>query len=77
MTIAVDAAHRRRGLGRRLLLACEERVPTRLIRLTVRASNAAAIALYERCGYREFSVWRRYYRDGEDGIVMEKEKPRP
>jgi ribosomal protein S18 acetylase RimI-like enzyme len=74
VTIAVDAAHRRRGLGRRLLEACEDALPMRLIRLTVRASNAAAIALYRQCGYQEQSVWRGYYRDGRDGVVMEKEK---
>jgi ribosomal protein S18 acetylase RimI-like enzyme len=74
VTIAVDTVHRRRGLGRRLLAACEEALPTRRIRLTVRASNAGAIALYVQCGYKEISVWRRYYRDGEDGIVMEKGK---
>ncbi len=72
VTIAVDPAHRRRGVGRRLLLACEEALPRLDIRLTVRVSNAGAIALYQQCGYHRRSIWPGYYRDGEDGLVMEK-----
>ncbi|MBN1286614.1 MAG: GNAT family N-acetyltransferase [Anaerolineae bacterium] len=72
VTVAVDAAHRRRGIGRRLLRTCEAALATPRIRLTVRAGNTGAIALYEQEGYRRCSVWRRYYRDGEDGIIMEK-----
>lgn len=72
VTIAVECVHRRRGLGRRLLRACEAALPTSRIRLTVRAGNKGAIALYRQEGYRQRSVWTRYYRDGEDGIIMEK-----
>lgn len=73
VTIAVDPAHRRRGIGRRLLSACEAALPRLNFRLTVRVSNAGAIALYEQCGYRRQSIWPAYYRDGEDGLVMEKQ----
>lgn len=72
VTIAVDAAHRRRGLGRQLLAACERAMAMPVVRLTVRASNEGAIALYARCGYRRRSIWPGYYKDGEDGLVMEK-----
>lgn len=72
ITIAVDAAHRRRGVGRRLLAACEAALAMPVVRLTVRVSNVGAIALYERCGYVHRSRWPGYYRDGEDGLVMEK-----
>ena len=37
----------------------------------MRRSNAGAIALYERFGFRSAGVRRRYYQDnGEDAIVM-------
>jgi ribosomal-protein-alanine N-acetyltransferase len=41
-------------------------------RLTVRLSNDKAISLYEKEGYRTIDIWKRYYNDGEDGLVMEK-----
>jgi ribosomal-protein-alanine N-acetyltransferase len=72
-SIGVHPAHRRRGIGRRLLLTCEQALTTRRIRLTLRPSNRAALEMYRKEGYREVDVWRRYYRDGEDGLVMEKE----
>lgn len=74
--IAVDPAHQRRGLGRELLEAVIDAVEKRGVAtlwLEVRASNAAAIALYESLGFNEATVRRNYYptADGhEDAIVM-------
>ena len=37
----------------------------------MRRSNAAAIALYERFGFRAAGLRRRYYQDnGEDALIM-------
>lgn len=71
-TIAVDSHFRRRGIGTSLLHACEQRLGVPRSRLTVRKSNAGAIALYEREHYQTIDTWRAYYNDGEDAIVMEK-----
>ena len=74
--IAVDPAYQRRGLGRALLEAVIDEVEKRGVStlwLEVRASNAAAIALYESLGFNEATVRRNYYptADGhEDAIVM-------
>ncbi len=73
-TICVDPRFQRRGMGRALLRACEARIPQARIKLTVRVSNQNAIALYEKEGYRTVDIWRRYYRDGEDGVIMEKSR---
>ena len=72
-TIGVDPRFQRRGIGRALLEACEARIKLPKIRLTVRMSNAGAIALYEHEGYHTSEIWHGYYHDGEDGLVMEKE----
>ncbi len=69
-TLAVDPRWQRRGIGAALLRACEERFALPLVKLTVRASNRGAIALYEQTGYRVIDTWRGYYNDGEDGLVM-------
>ena len=71
-TIAVDPRYRRRGIGSALLHACETRLGVPKARLTVRISNQVAITMYEKEGYSTTDIWKAYYSDGEDGMVMEK-----
>lgn len=71
-TIAVDPSYQRRGIGRKLLRACEQQAKVQQLKLTVRISNQAAISLYEKEGYRTLDIWKGYYVDGEDGLVMGK-----
>jgi ribosomal-protein-alanine N-acetyltransferase len=72
MNIAVDPSARRRGLAHRLLEALLERAgPDSSYTLEVRTSNAPAIALYERFGFRSAGTRPRYYQDtGEDAMIM-------
>lgn len=72
ITLGVDPAHQRRGLGAYLLAAAEQRLKRPHIRLTVRQGNLPAIHLYERTGYEVIERKVGYYRDGETGLVMEK-----
>ena len=71
-TIAVDPNFRRRGIGTSLLRECESKLGVPRSRLTVRLSNEGAITLYQREGYQTIDLWKSYYSDGEDAIVMEK-----
>jgi ribosomal-protein-alanine N-acetyltransferase len=71
-TIGVLPEYRGRGFGRALLEACEARLTTERVRLSVRASNANPIRMYEKAGYRPIDHWRGYYDDGEDALIMEK-----
>jgi ribosomal protein S18 acetylase RimI-like enzyme len=71
-TIGVHPDFRRRGLGRRLLRACEETMGMPRIKLTLRVSNQAALNLYRQEGYRQITTWPSYYANGEDALVMEK-----
>ena len=73
-TIGVVPAYRRRGIARALLAACEDRLSTPRIRLCVRRSNHGAQILYQQRAYRQVDIWPRYYRGGEDAIVMEKSR---
>ncbi|MCL4274679.1 MAG: GNAT family N-acetyltransferase [Anaerolineales bacterium] len=72
-TIAVDPRFQRRGIGRALLEQCERQLGVPRARLTVRASNSGAISMYEQAGYLPIDVWKAYYNDGEDALVMEKD----
>lgn len=71
-TIGVHPRYQRRGIGRTLLRACELKTKLPRMKLTVRMSNQSAISLYEKEGYHSVDIWKRYYNDGEDGLVMEK-----
>ena len=74
--IAVDPDFQRQGLGRQLLehLISElEKRDVFTLWLEVRASNTAAIALYESLGFNEATIRRNYYptKEGrEDAIIM-------
>ncbi len=71
-SIGVHPDFRRRGIARLLLERCEAELGLPRIRLTLRRSNLGALSLYRQSGYAEIDVWERYYRNGEDGLVMEK-----
>jgi ribosomal-protein-alanine N-acetyltransferase len=74
-TIGVLPDFRQRGIGSALLQACEARITLPRVRLNVRPSNQGAIRLYQRSGYHQVGLWPRYYQDGEDALIMEKELP--
>jgi [ribosomal protein S18]-alanine N-acetyltransferase len=73
MNVAIDPVERRQGLATALLQELLDRVDDDRAQYTleVRQSNAEAIALYERFGYRAAGLRRRYYQDnGEDALIM-------
>jgi len=75
MNLAVDPDRRRTHIATALLDDLLARVgdpdPDARYTLEVRTSNAPAIALYERFGFRSAGLRRRYYSDnGEDALIM-------
>ncbi len=73
VSIAVDPALRRQGIGSRLLEESLERVRragVRRVHLMVREGSEGAIAFYERHGFRRAGRARGYYADGADAIRM-------
>ena len=74
-SLAVDSRFARRGVGRALMQACETYARGHrraAITLEVRYDNAAAIALYESCGFRQFGEHAHYYADGATALRYEK-----
>jgi ribosomal-protein-alanine N-acetyltransferase len=75
----VAAEHRRRGIGGALVRACMTwagSIGASLVRLEVRASNAAALALYQRLGFSAVGVRRAYYSAPvEDALLLEARVP--
>ncbi len=74
-SLAVAAKARGGGVGEQLLAALEGAAAARsrvFMRLEVAAGNSAAIALYQRCGYRQFGHYSDYYDDHQDALRLHK-----
>jgi ribosomal-protein-alanine N-acetyltransferase len=77
LTLAVEPASRRQGIGRRVISAAAQaaaRHGAARLFLEVAVDNKAAIALYEGCGFGRLGVRRGYYarRGGAvDALVLE------
>ncbi len=79
LNVASDPDLRGRGIARTLLDECVSRARAAravLLTLEVRRSNANALRLYERYGFRRVGVRPKYYADeNEDAIVMQLDLP--
>ncbi len=73
LSLAVKREERHKGVGHQLFLAllgvlkkqnCKEVI------LEVRVSNYSAKIFYERHGFRKLKRSRKYYKDGEDALIM-------
>jgi ribosomal-protein-alanine N-acetyltransferase len=74
--IVVDKEQRRAGIGSSLLKKVFEEAQTdgvKRVMLEVRESNLPAINLYRKFGFKDLSTRKKYYQDGENALVMEKE----
>jgi [ribosomal protein S18]-alanine N-acetyltransferase len=71
--VGIHPAYQRQGLGQvmlwTLLKSAQQRGLERAT-LEVRASNRAALSLYEKFGFREAGRRRRYYADDEDALIL-------
>ena len=77
MNVAVHPDFRRRGIAEALVNGLVDGLKTQgshCLTLEVRASNAPAIALYEKLGFSEIGRRKKYYRNPrEDALILRKE----
>ena len=77
MNVAVSPDARRRGIAEKLILELVEQLKKRdshCLTLEVRASNAPAIALYEKLQFTQVGRRPNYYRNPkEDALILRKE----
>lgn len=76
LTIDVPPGSRRLGVGSKLLATAEERLRAascRSVVLETAVDNAAALAFYKRHQYSVVKTIPRYYSNGVDAFVLEKE----
>ena len=75
ITIDVAAGARRFGVGSKLLLAAEQKLRAarcRRVRLEAAVDNLAALSFYKRHQYDVVKTVPRYYSNGVDAFVFEK-----
>lgn len=76
LTIDVPPASRRSGVGSELLTVAEDRLraaPCHSVVLETAVDNSAALAFYKRHRYSVVKTIPRYYSNGVDAFVLEKE----
>ncbi|MEL6131438.1 MAG: ribosomal protein S18-alanine N-acetyltransferase [Cyanobacteria bacterium J06636_28] len=72
-TLAIHPDHHRQRLGQLLLTQLLQSACRRTLShatLEVRASNQRALSLYEKFGFRTAGQRNRYYKDGEDALIL-------
>jgi len=73
LSIAVKAALRGKGYAKVLMEHSQKELAKQGVKkffLEVRESNATAISLYEKLGYKKIAERKKYYSDGENAVVM-------
>lgn len=77
MNVAVHPDYRRQGVAEALINALItelKQMGSHWLTLEVRASNCAAISLYEKLGFSEIGRRKNYYRNPrEDALILRKE----
>ena len=74
--IAVDPRKQRKGLGKFLLSNLIKRsksLQTNHIHLEVKDNNKPAIALYKAMGFKTIGNRSKFYKDGSDALILNKE----
>src|SRR3990167_6302551 len=74
VTLAVDPARRRQGLGSTILretLRLAESIGIRKLTLEVRETNRDALRMYVRFGFVKTGARLKYYEDGADAWIMD------
>ncbi len=75
MDILVRPTHRKTGVATTLFnnFLTLIKGATKKVSLEVRQSNEQAINFYDKMGFKEVFVRKKYYQDGENALIMEKE----
>lgn len=75
INLAINPKKQKQGLGHLLLdLFLNEIHDDSSVYLEVKRTNFPAINLYLNAGFEEIAIREKYYQDGEDAIIMKKDK---
>jgi len=72
-TIGILPEYQRLGIGQRLLIECEKELDVPYVKLSVRESSHGAVEFYKCMGYMIVGIWNKYYKGGENALIMQKQ----
>ena len=73
--ISIDPSYKRRGLGKKLIYKILEECKNENIKrifLEVSLKNEPACSFYDYFGFQTVSIRKKYYKDGSDALLKEK-----
>ena len=74
LNYVVDKSYQRQGYGQKLFdKMVEDMKDVKKITLEVRASNIKGINFYTKNGFKQVGVRKKYYKNGEDALLLLKE----
>ena len=74
LNFVVDESYQRQGYGQKLFdKMVEDMKDVKKITLEVRASNIIGINFYTKNGFKQVGVRKKYYKNGEDALLLLKE----
>lgn len=74
LNFVVDESYQRQGYGQKLFdKMVEDMKDVKKITLEVRASNIKGISFYTKNGFKQVGVRKKYYKNGEDALLLLKE----
>lgn len=74
LNFVVDESYQHQGYGQKLFdKMVEDMKDVKKITLEVRASNIKGISFYTKNGFKQVGVRKRYYKNGEDALLLLKE----
>lgn len=75
LSLAVSPKFLRRGIAKKLLSAVEDRARRAGVKklwLEVKSKNEVALAFYKNFGFLHIATRKKYYRNGDDALILEK-----
>lgn len=74
LNFVIDENYQRQGYGQKLFdKMIEDMKDIKKITLEVRASNVKGISFYQKNDFKQVGIRKKYYRDGEDALLLLKE----
>ena len=74
LNFVVDESYQRQGYGQKIFdKMVEDMKDVKKITLEVRASNIKGINFYTKNGFKQVGVRKKYYKNGEDALLLLKE----
>ena len=73
--LSIHPSHKRKGLGKKLIYIFMKQCKNENIKrifLEVSLKNKQALRFYEYFGFKTISIRKKYYKDGSDALIKEK-----